>query len=92
MRVNVLAYDKLKGTSSSYPNFGLIYLELLVGNRQPNIDLVLHNGYLSLENACRGLAGHIGKIGPLHLWNIISIAILLRGMSLALWLSIVHAN
>jgi len=38
MRDEVLGFDKL--------NFGLIYSELLAGNRRPNVDFIFHDDYL----------------------------------------------
>jgi len=46
MRVEVIGFDKLNDTYSSCPNFGLIYSELLAGNRLSNVDFILHDGYL----------------------------------------------
>jgi len=46
----------------------------------------------SLGNACRGLATDYVRIGPLHLWKIVSVGLLLRGTSPALYLTIIFAN
>ena len=41
MRVEVIGFDRLKGTYSSCPNFGPIYSDLLASNRRSNVDFVL---------------------------------------------------
>jgi len=44
--VEVLSFDKLKGTYTSCPDFSLIYLNLLAGNRNHHVDFVIHDGFL----------------------------------------------
>jgi len=46
MRVEVLGFDKLKGTYTSYPDFSLIYLDLSAGNRNRHVDFIIHGGFL----------------------------------------------
>ena len=46
MRVEVIGFHKLKVAYSSCPDLGLVYSELLAGNRRPYVDFVFHDGYL----------------------------------------------
>ena len=46
MRVEVIGFNKLKGTYSSCPDFGPIYLDLLAANCRSNVNFVLYNGFL----------------------------------------------
>jgi len=46
MRVEVIGFNRLKGTYCSCPDFGPIYLDLLPGNRRSNVNFVLYDGYL----------------------------------------------
>jgi len=45
MKVEVIGFDILKDTYSSYPDFHLIYSELLSGNHRSNVIFVFHDGY-----------------------------------------------
>ena len=46
MRVEVLGFDKFKGTYTSCPDFSLIYLDLSAGNHNRHVDFVIHDGFL----------------------------------------------
>jgi len=46
MRVEVLGFDKLKGTYTSCPDFSLIYSNISARNRNHDVDFVIHDGFL----------------------------------------------
>ena len=46
MRVEVLSFNKLKGTYTSCPDFSLIYSDLSAENRNHHVDFVIHDGFL----------------------------------------------
>jgi len=46
MQVEVLGFDKFKGTCTSCPDFPLIYSDLLAGIRNHHVDFVIHDGFL----------------------------------------------
>jgi len=46
MQVEVLSFDKLKGTCTSCPDFSLIYSDLLARNHNHHVDFVIHDIFL----------------------------------------------